>query len=69
MKTRRPRNTERKTPLSPIDQATGRKSARADFDRNRDGLYGGLPKTRDNNAPGPAPSAPHPTPGRAPRRK
>jgi hypothetical protein len=31
-----------------------------DFDRNRDGLYGGLPKARDKNAEGPAPNKPHP---------
>jgi len=31
-----------------------------DFDRNRDGLYGGLPKVRDENAEGPKPNKPHP---------
>ena len=31
-----------------------------DFDRNRDGLYGGLPKARDENAAGPKPNNPHP---------
>jgi hypothetical protein len=34
----------------------------ADFDRNRDGLYGGLPKARDPKAPGEAPKKPHPEP-------
>ncbi len=34
----------------------------ADFDRNRDGLYGGLPKARDPKAEGPAPKQPHPQP-------
>jgi hypothetical protein len=60
MKEKSPTNTERKTPLSPIDQASGKKTARADFDRNRDGLYGGLPKTRQPGAPGPKPSKPRP---------
>jgi hypothetical protein len=32
----------------------------ADFDRNRDGLYGGLPKTRDPDAEGPVAKTPHP---------
>lgn len=31
-----------------------------DFDRNRDGLYGGLPKARDDSAAGPKPNKPHP---------
>jgi hypothetical protein len=35
-------------------KAKGKKTASADFDRNRDGLYGGLPKARDKAAPGPA---------------
>ena len=34
----------------------------ADFDRNRDGLYGGLPKARDPKGDGPAPKHPHPEP-------
>ena len=33
---------------------------KADFDRNRDGLYGGLPKARDKNADGPEANKPHP---------
>jgi hypothetical protein len=33
--------------------AIGKKTAEPDFDRNRDGLYSGLPKTRDEKAPGP----------------
>jgi hypothetical protein len=41
-------------------KAKGKKSAPADFDRNRDGLYGGLPKARDKAAPGPASKHPHP---------
>jgi hypothetical protein len=41
-------------------KAKGKKTAQADFDRNRDGLYGGLPKTRDSSAPGPNPKKPHP---------
>lgn len=42
-------------------KAKGKKTAPADFDRNRDGLYGGLPKARDAFAPGPAPKQPHPS--------
>lgn len=38
----------------------GKKTPQADFDRNRDGLYGGLPKARDPKAPGPATKQPHP---------
>lgn len=34
----------------------------ADFDRNKDGLYGGLPKARDPKAEGPQPKHPHPEP-------
>jgi hypothetical protein len=30
-----------------------------DFDRNRDGLYGGLPQARDENAEGPKANRPH----------
>jgi hypothetical protein len=41
-------------------KAKGKKTAESDFDRNRDGLYGGLPKARDKDAPGPAPKHPHP---------
>ena len=41
-------------------KAKGAETPKADFDRNRDGLYGGLPKTRDKNAPGPEPKSPHP---------
>jgi hypothetical protein len=36
------------------------KTPQADFDRNRDGLYGGLPKARDTAAPGPGAKEPHP---------
>lgn len=41
-------------------KAKGKKTAGADFDRNRDGLYGGLPKARSSKAPGPKPRQPHP---------
>jgi len=41
--------------------AKGKKTSQADFDRNRDGLYGGLPKARDPKAGGPAPKRPHPS--------
>jgi hypothetical protein len=41
-------------------KAKGKTTKEADFDRNRDGLYGGLPKTRDVEAPGPAAKSPHP---------
>ncbi|HEX4078475.1 MAG TPA: hypothetical protein VHX61_06335 [Rhizomicrobium sp.] len=45
-----------------IPSAAGKKSSQTDFDRNRGGLYGGLPKTRDPAAPGPKAKAPHPEP-------
>jgi hypothetical protein len=52
---------------SPKDRKSSGKSApkvtktpQADFDRNRDGLYGGLPKARDTTAPGPGAKEPHP---------
>lgn len=35
-------------------------TSKEDFDRNRDGLYGGLPKTRSKDAEGPAPKGAHP---------
>jgi hypothetical protein len=41
-------------------KAKGEKTPRPDFDRNRDGLYGGLPKARDAEAPGPQSKEPHP---------
>lgn len=41
-------------------KAKGKQTPQADFDRNRDGLYGGLPKARDTAAPGPHPKDPHP---------
>ena len=41
-------------------KAKGKKTAQSDFDRNRDGLYGGLPMARDSKAPGPASKQPHP---------
>ncbi len=43
-----------------IPKAEGKRTSQADFDRNRDGLYGGLPRTRDEKAPGPSPEEPHP---------
>lgn len=43
-----------------IPPARGKRTATVDFDRNRDGLYGGLPKARDRTAPGGKPNAPHP---------
>lgn len=43
-----------------IPQARGKRTATVDFDRNRDGLYGGLPKARDPGAAGAKPHAPHP---------
>jgi hypothetical protein len=41
-------------------KAKGKKTGAADFDRNRDGLYGGLPKARDDEALGPESKDPHP---------
>jgi hypothetical protein len=41
-------------------KAKGKTTAKADFDRNRGGLYGGLPKARDKAAPGPDAKPPHP---------
>ncbi len=35
-------------------------TTRADFDRNKDGLYGGVPKARDPAAPGETPAQPTP---------
>jgi hypothetical protein len=42
-------------------KAKGKKIPKSDFDRNRDGLYGGLPKARDDKAPGPEANPPHPS--------
>lgn len=42
-------------------KAKGHQTPQADFDRNRDGLYGGLPKTRDSTAPGAEAGKPHPS--------
>jgi hypothetical protein len=52
-----------------IEPAAGKKTSKADFDRNRDGLYGGLPKARDPAAVGPRPNAPHPEPDASARRR
>jgi hypothetical protein len=41
-------------------KARGHQTKDADFNRNRDGLYGGLPKARDSKAPGPKAKDPHP---------
>jgi hypothetical protein len=38
-------------------KAKGKQTPRADFDRNREGLYGGLPETRDKPV---TPSQPQP---------
>jgi hypothetical protein len=35
-------------------------TTKADFDRNKDGLYGGVPKARDPSAPGEVPNKPSP---------
>jgi len=43
-----------------IPPARGKQTRVSDFDRNRDGLYGGLPKARDRGASGAEPNAPHP---------
>jgi len=43
-----------------VPKAKGKQTSQADFDRNRDGLYGGLPRARDRSAPGPKPKEPHP---------
>jgi hypothetical protein len=32
-------------------KAKGHKTAQSDFDRNRDGLYGGLPKAQQGTRP------------------
>ncbi|HEY4276037.1 MAG TPA: hypothetical protein VGM68_11165 [Rhizomicrobium sp.] len=42
-------------------KARGQKTNPSDFDRNRDGLYGGLPKARDPGARGPDAKQPHPS--------
>ena len=52
-----------------IPPARGKKMSQADFDRNRDGLYGGLPKARDPTAAGPAPNQPHPASNTGDRRE
>lgn len=41
-------------------EGTGQADTYADFDRNRDGLYGGLPKARDKSALGPKANEAHP---------
>jgi hypothetical protein len=43
-----------------IPPARGKQTKDSDFDRSRDGLYGGLPKARDEGAAGPQPNEPHP---------
>ena len=42
-------------------KAKGAETPQADFDRNRDGLYGGLPKARDERVPGPKPKESRPS--------
>lgn len=51
---------DRKTDDKLDPKAKGKQTAQPDFDRNRDGLYGGLPKARDEEAPGPNAKQPHP---------
>jgi hypothetical protein len=41
-------------------KAKGRQTSADDFNRNREGLYGGLPKARDDEAPGARPADTHP---------
>lgn len=53
-----PRDKKPDDKLDP--KAKGKQTPQADFDRNRDGLYGGLPKARDAAAPGPRAKEPHP---------
>ena len=48
-------------------KAKGRQTPQADFDRNRDGMYGGLPKARDAKAAGPDAKAPHPPGSHTPK--
>jgi len=43
-------------------KAKGKNTPQADFDRNRDGLYGGLPKARQGEAPSPPVNDPRPLP-------
>ena len=45
-----------------IPDAKGKQTPQQDFDRNRDGLYGGLPKTRDTGSPGAKSGEPRPKP-------
>ncbi|HEY3777495.1 MAG TPA: hypothetical protein VGL35_05515 [Rhizomicrobium sp.] len=52
-----------------IPPAAGKKTSKTDFDRNRDGLYGGLPKARDPEAAGPQANTPHPERDAAARRR
>ncbi|MBV8978113.1 MAG: hypothetical protein JOZ13_12125 [Alphaproteobacteria bacterium] len=40
---------EEDSPL--VDFGRGKETPKTDFDRNRDGLYGGLPKARDDKSP------------------
>lgn len=48
-------------------KAKGRQTPQADFDRNREGRYGGLPKARDAKAAGPDAKAPHPRGSHTPK--
>ncbi|MGH6889166.1 MAG: hypothetical protein ACREHF_08230 [Rhizomicrobium sp.] len=43
-----------------IPPAAGKRTSKTDFDRNRDGLYGGLPKARGPQAAGPHANQPRP---------
>jgi hypothetical protein len=51
---------DRKTDDKLDPKAKGKQTPQADFDRNRDGLYGGLPKARDQKGSGPSAKDPHP---------
>jgi hypothetical protein len=51
-----------KRPIKKPETSAKGRSAEADFDRNRGGLYRGLPKARDPKAEGPAAKVPHPRP-------
>ena len=44
------KRTEKKIDDELDPKAKGKQTPRADFDRNRDGLYGGLPEARDSSA-------------------
>ena len=49
---------EEDSPL--VDFGRGKQTPKTDLERNRGGLYGGVPKTRDRKAPGPKPEVVQP---------